>query len=146
MRMLIVPRTRVNEWMVGWACHRWDDLISSIQPTGTYLLEVLSPKNYFSQVTNQPPCALSPHIIHRPNSPTHPHTHTHTQIKISIRPDAPDEAGKILCLEYKYPGPSTTHPPTPSTTNPPTHPYYRRPESQGLLPLAHQGTQRVHLL
>lgn len=75
--------------------------------TGTYLLEVLSPKYYFSQVRSLASFFLF-FTIERTHQPPHPSpllcTPDNKQIKISVRPEVEDDAGKILCLEYKYPG------------------------------------------
>ena len=71
--------------------------------TGTYSLEVLSPKYYFSQVRSLASfflflqsSVLTNFLLLR--------TPDNKQIKISVRPEVEDDAGKILCLEYKYPG------------------------------------------
>lgn len=85
---------------------------------GTYLLEVLSPQFYFSQVGTRfvsHKTTTKPHHP-RPIHPSNPNTHTLSlsrQVKISVRPEAADPSEQVLCLEYKYPGApklKTAHP------------------------------------
>jgi len=72
--------------------------------TGTYLLEVLSPKYYFSQVRSLEQASVRYHRAYSATSSRPPSAQLTTQIKVSVRPEVEDDAGKILCLEYKYPG------------------------------------------